>query len=200
LLDYEVSFFISTTERPCHQTSWLLYHDLHLHRSVPPLNATLAQGELCLVIKKDGKNIPESEADDYILGYTVGNDISSRYWQRPPYSGGQYCYAKGFDKFAPIGPTIRATAKSDFSNLMLRTLVNENQRQITSTGDLIYNPRQIVAHVSKGCTLRKGTVVMTGTPSGIAGRQNPPLWLKKNDFITVSISGIGSIRNKLVGF
>lgn len=140
----------------------------------------------------------ESEADDYILGYTAGNDLSSRYWQRPPHSGGQYCYAKGFDGFAPIGPTIRAAHMTDTSSLRLTTTVNGEQRQNTLTGDMIFNPRQIVAHLSRGVTLAAGTIIMTGTPDGIAGRMQNPLWLKHNDVVRVSISGIGSLENRMV--
>ena len=64
------------------------------------------QGELCIVISRTGKNISEDEAADYIAGFTAGNDVSSRYWQRQPYSGGQFSYAKSFDTFAPLGPTL----------------------------------------------------------------------------------------------
>lgn len=156
------------------------------------------QGELCLIIKKKGKDIAESDADDYILGYTAGNDISSRYWQRPPNAGGQYCYAKGFDKFAPIGPTIRATHMTDTSRLSLTTTVNGEKRQSSLTGDMIFNPRQIVAHLSRGVTLAAGTVIMTGTPDGIAGRMSTPIWLRHNDVVRVSISGIGKIENRMV--
>ncbi|KAL2783613.1 hypothetical protein BJX66DRAFT_349296 [Aspergillus keveii] len=156
------------------------------------------EGELCLVIGKTGKDIPENEADDYILGYTAGNDISSRFWQRPPHAGGQYCYAKGFDKFAPIGPTIRATHLTNTSTLSLTTTVNGEERQSSLTGDMIFNTRHIVAHLSRGCTLAAGTVIMTGTPDGIAGRMSTPAWLKNNDVVRVSISGIGTIENRMV--
>ncbi|KAF4310394.1 Fumarylacetoacetase [Botryosphaeria dothidea] len=158
------------------------------------------KGELCFIISRDGKNIPAAAADSYILGYTVGNDLSSRHWQRPPHAGGQYCYAKGFDGFAPIGPTIRSTASTDPKSLELVTWVNGEERQRTSTGDLVFGPREIVEHLSKGATLRKGTVVMTGTPSGIASRRKPEPWLRKGDVVKVEISGIGAIENKLTGF
>lgn len=80
------------------------------------------------------------------------------------------------------------------------TWVNGEERQRTSTGDLVFGPREIVEHLSKGATLRKGTVVMTGTPSGIASRRKPEPWLKKGDVVKVEISGIGAIENKLTGF
>ncbi|GME64626.1 Fumarylacetoacetase [Neofusicoccum parvum] len=158
------------------------------------------EGELCFIISKDGKNIPAAAADDHILGYTAGNDLSSRHWQRPPHAGGQYCYAKGFDGFAPIGPTVRAARAADPAALELVTRVNGEERQRTSTADLVFGPRQIVEHLSKGCTLRRGTVVMTGTPSGIASRRRPEPWLKRGDVVRVEVSGVGAIENRLVGF
>lgn len=150
-------------------------------------------------MKKTGKDIREDDADDYILGYTIGNDISSRYWQRPPRSGGQYCYAKGFDRFAPIGPVIRSVEATDITQLRLQTFVNGELRQDTLTSDLIFNPQQIIAHLSKGYTLRQGTVIMTGTPDGIAGRRPDEPWVKPGDVIRVSISYIGHIENRMKG-
>jgi 2-keto-4-pentenoate hydratase/2-oxohepta-3-ene-1,7-dioic acid hydratase in catechol pathway len=158
----------------------------------------LKQGELCFIIKQDAKNITLEEAPRFILGYTAGNDVSSRLWQRPPRAGGQYCYAKGFDKFAPIGPTVRNATKIDLSRLTLRTRVNGEERQNTSFSSMIFHAYEILAHLSKGCTLRKGTVVMTGTPSGIAGRMAQTPWLQHGDIVEVAISQIGSISNRMV--
>jgi 2-keto-4-pentenoate hydratase/2-oxohepta-3-ene-1,7-dioic acid hydratase in catechol pathway len=102
---------------------------------------------------------------DYILGYTVGNDVSARYWQSAERSAGQHGYAKSFDKFAPLGPVIASTkAIGDPHKLRMRTWVNGQLRQDGSTDDLIFNLGQIVRHLSIGRTLRKGTAIMTGTP------------------------------------
>lgn len=87
---------------------------------------------------------------------------------------------------------------TDTSSLRLTTTVNGEQRQNTLTGDMIFNPRQVVAHLSRGVTLAAGTIIMTGTPDGIAGRMPNPLWLKHNDVVRVSISGIGSLENRMV--
>lgn len=102
---------------------------------------------------------------EYVLGYTVGNDISSRLWQKPPRSGGQHGPAKSFDKFGPIGPIIASIdAVGDPESLKLRTWVNDELRQDGLTNDLIFNIREVIRHVSRGMTLRKGTAIMTGTP------------------------------------
>lgn len=158
--------------------------------------------ELCLIIAKDCKNVQAAEAKEYIFGYTGGNDLSSRHWQRPPHSGGQYCYGKGFDGFAPIGPTIlnAHAAGVDPSQIDLGLWVNEEQRQHTSTSDMVFDVFKIVEFLSNGYTLRKGTVIMTGTPSGIASRRVPPPWLKHGDLVKIVASQIGTIENKLVGF
>ncbi|KAH7087321.1 fumarylacetoacetate hydrolase family protein [Paraphoma chrysanthemicola] len=159
------------------------------------------EGELCVVIGKDLKNFAQDDdPTPYILGYTVGNDVSSRFWQKPEQSGGQHAIAKSFDKFAPIGPVIASTtAISDPANLTLETFVNGERRQKANTGELIFNLSAILEFVSRGVTLRPGTVIMTGTPAGVAASFRPQdKWLKDGDVVEVSISGIGSIKNKYV--
>jgi 2-keto-4-pentenoate hydratase/2-oxohepta-3-ene-1,7-dioic acid hydratase in catechol pathway len=125
------------------------------------------EGELVVVIGKDVKNVSEDAALDYVLGYTVGNDISARNFQLPDVSGGQFCYAKSFDGFAPIGPAIATTKLiPDPQALKYTTRVNGVKRQETLTNDMIWTVRQIISHLSQGTTIRKGTIIMTGTPSG----------------------------------
>ena len=133
-----------------------------------------------------------------MLGYTVGNDVSSRYWQRPPRSGMQFCYAKSFDAFAPLGPTILSPEVTDLKTLHLTTKVNGEIRQDSSISDLLFDVPEMIAHASRGTTLRKGTVIMTGTPSGIAAKMPGEPWLKDGDVVEVEISRIGRIRNKMV--
>ncbi len=152
------------------------------------------------MIKKDGKNIKEEEVDDYVLGYTAGNDISSRLWQRPPRSGGQYSYAKSFDKFSPLGPSLLRIPAKEVGQLRLTTKVNQEIRQDSSLSDMIFDVPKLIAHLSKGMTLRKGTVIMTGTPAGIAAGMNKPNspWLKNGDIVEIEITDIGAIRNRMI--
>ena len=163
---------------------------------------TQSQGELCIVISRTGKNISEDEAPDYIAGFTVGNDVSSRYWQRQPYSGGQFSYAKSFDTFAPLGPTLlhpsQAFNPQGTLSLAINTRVNGETRQSSSTDSMLFNVNQIIAHVSRGTTLREGTVIMTGTPAGIAAKMKGEPWLKHGDVVEVEIAGIGCLRNRVV--
>jgi 2-keto-4-pentenoate hydratase/2-oxohepta-3-ene-1,7-dioic acid hydratase in catechol pathway len=160
---------------------------------------TASKGELTVVIGKDTKDLtPEDNPLDYVLGYTVGNDVSSRYWQMPDQSGGQHGYAKSFDKFAPIGPVlVSAGVVPDPSTLSLTTKVNGELRQSTKLDDLIFDVPTIIRHLSRGTTLRKYTTIMTGTPSGVAAFMNPPAWLKDGDTVQIEISEIGVIRNKM---
>jgi 2-keto-4-pentenoate hydratase/2-oxohepta-3-ene-1,7-dioic acid hydratase in catechol pathway len=153
-----------------------------------------------VIIGKDCKNLGENEdPTPYILGYAVGNDVSSRYWQNPERSGGQHGYAKSFDKFAPIGPVLASTsAIPDPTALTIETTVNGELRQHSGTDQLIHDIPAIIRHLSRAVTLRPGTVIMTGTPSGVAAFFKPPRWLQDVDIVEIEISGIGTIRNKMV--
>jgi len=173
------------------------YDDISIH---PDAQAQLDyEGELSVIIGKDAKNITESEALNYVLGYTAGNDVSARNFQLPvSVSGNQFSYAKSFDQFAPIGPCVLLAKGIDPQKLNYVTKVNGEKRQETGTDDMIFSIKQIIAHLSRGTTLRKGTVIMTGTPSGVGLFMEPKGFLKDGDVVEVDIEGIGSLRNKMV--
>ncbi|CZR68754.1 related to bifunctional 4-hydroxyphenylacetate degradation enzyme [Phialocephala subalpina] len=155
------------------------------------------EGELIVVIGKDALNISEDEALDYVLGYTAGNDVSARNFQMPDASGGQYTYAKSFNSFAPIGPAIWSTKSvPDPQKLRYVTRVNGEIRQETGTDDMIWSVKQIVSHLSRGMTLRKGTVIMTGTPAGVGFFQKK--FLQDGDVVEVEVVGLGKVANKMV--
>ena len=154
------------------------------------------EGELTLVIARDAKDISEEDALDYVLGYTAGNDVSARNFQLPEASGGQFCYAKSFDKFAPIGHTIVAAQEiPDPQALQLITKVNGVIKQETSTRDMIWTVRQIISHLSRGTTLRTGTLIMTGTPSGVGYFRKE--FLKDGDVVEVGIEGVAATKNRM---
>jgi 2-keto-4-pentenoate hydratase/2-oxohepta-3-ene-1,7-dioic acid hydratase in catechol pathway len=164
------------------------------------LHLLLHKVELCVVIGQDCKNISADEDPlKYVLGYTAGNDVSSRYWQFSERSGGQPGYAKSFDKFAPIGPILCSPSViTDPHVLSLKTVVNGQIRQSSNTDDLIFDVRTLIRHLSRGKTLRKGTIIMTGTPGGVAAFMKPPGWLNDGDIVEIEIEGIGRLRNKMV--
>ncbi|KAM5358690.1 hypothetical protein ACJZ2D_015081 [Fusarium nematophilum] len=163
--------------------------DVHVHPDAQP--QLDYEGELCIVIGRDAKNVSKEDALEYVLGYTIGNDVSARNFQLPEASGGQFCYAKSFDGFAPVGPAIWApTLIPDPQKLRLRTRVNGEVVQQTETSDMIWSARQIIAHLSRGTTLRRGTIIMTGTPAGVGIFRG--CFLKDGDVVEVEVEGLGA--------
>jgi 2-keto-4-pentenoate hydratase/2-oxohepta-3-ene-1,7-dioic acid hydratase in catechol pathway len=157
------------------------------------------EGELTFVVGRDAKNLPMDEdysLDEYILGYTAGNDVSARNYQLPDASGGQYCYAKSFDGFAPIGPYIVSPAAiPDVQALKYVTRVNGEVRQETGTEDMIWSVKEILRHLSQGTTVRAGTVVMTGTPAGVGFFAKR--FLQDGDVVEVDIESVGKLSNTM---
>jgi 2-keto-4-pentenoate hydratase/2-oxohepta-3-ene-1,7-dioic acid hydratase in catechol pathway len=153
------------------------------------------EGELAVVIGKTCKNASKETALDFVLGYTCANDVSARDWQKE-YSGGQFCRGKTFDTFAPLGPCLVTPDEiPDPSNLLLRTIVNGELMQETLTSDMIFDIPTLIEFLSGSTTLRPGTVILTGTPSGVGMARNPPRWLQPGDVVTVEIEGIGALTN-----
>jgi 2-keto-4-pentenoate hydratase/2-oxohepta-3-ene-1,7-dioic acid hydratase in catechol pathway len=170
--------------------------DIHVHKEAQ--SQLDWEGEMIIVIGLDCKNATEDNALEFVLGYAIGNDVSARNFQVPNgVSGGQYCYAKSFDGFAPIGAAIAAPSiVPDPQKLNFRTRVNGRLKQQTSTDDMVWSVKQIIVHLSRGTTLRKGTAIMTGTPSGIGFFANE--FLKDGDVVEVEMDHVGSIKNKIV--
>jgi 2-keto-4-pentenoate hydratase/2-oxohepta-3-ene-1,7-dioic acid hydratase in catechol pathway len=156
------------------------------------------EGELCVVIGKRCKNVTEDDALDYVLGYTCGNDVSARDWQRQK-GGSQWCRGKSFDTFAPLGPCIALKDEiPDPNKLRLRTIVSGEVMQDWGTDDMIFSVRSLIAFLSGSTTLLPGTVIMTGTPHGVGMGKNPPRWLHPGDTVSVEIEGIGTLTNPVV--
>lgn len=145
-----------------------------------------AEGELVAVIGRECRGVSEEEALDYVLGYTGGNDVSARHWQRDDL---QWWRAKGADTFCPIGPAI-ATGL-DPTDLELRTRVNGEERQKTNTSALVHSVAALISFLSQACTLEAGDLVFSGTPG-----ETPTL--NDGDVVEVEISGIGVLRNPVV--
>lgn len=161
------------------------------------------EGELVIVIGKTGKNIPKEAVLDHIAGYVVANDVSARTWQRDPAYAGvvpQWDFSKGFDKYAPLGPMlVSPKLVGAANNLRLQTWVNGELRQDSDTSDLLFGVKEIVAFISQGTTLQKGTIIMTGTPAGVAmGMKPEPKYLVNGDVVKVRIEHLGTTTNKMV--
>jgi 2-keto-4-pentenoate hydratase/2-oxohepta-3-ene-1,7-dioic acid hydratase in catechol pathway len=153
------------------------------------------EAELCLIIGKRARNVSEAEALDYVLGYTCGNDVSARDCQLR--LDGQWARGKSFDTFCPLGPWIE-TEVADPDNLRIRSLLNGQVMQDSSTSDLIFNCRQLVSFLSHSMTLLPGTVIMTGTPEGVGFVRKPPVYLQAGDVIEVEVEGLGTLRSEVV--
>jgi len=152
------------------------------------------EGELAVVIGKKCKDISPEEASDYILGYTIANDITARRWQGKK-GGGQWFKSKSFDTFLPLGPSITAAWAIDVSDLALKTTLNGEVVQESRTSDMIFDIPTIVSYCSTDTTLLPGTVILTGTPEGVGFVRDPPLYLKAGDRVEVEIEGIGKLVN-----
>ncbi len=151
------------------------------------------EGELAIVIGKMAKDVSESEALDYIFGYTIFNDVSARDFQ---FKDKQWTRGKGFDTFAPIGPCIATRDElPNTANINIRTWINGEQRQNGSTKDMVFNICQIIYHLSRVMTLEPCDVIATGTPSGVGMAMNPQVWLKHGDNIRIEIDNIGTLEN-----
>ncbi len=157
------------------------------------------EGELGVIIGRDAKDVSEEDALDYVLGYANSNDVSARNFQMPAsVSGGQFSFCKSFDGFAPVGPVIASPkAVPDPQALAVVTRVNGEQRQASSTADMIWSVRQLISFASQGTTLRRGTCIMTGTPSGVGLFMEPKRFLKDGDVVEISFDGLGTLRNTM---
>lgn len=145
------------------------------------------EGELTVVIGKQCKGATKTTALTYVLGYTCGNDVSGRQWQRDDL---QWWRAKSCDTFAPFGPYIVTDLNPDNLNLQART--NGDVVQDSNTSDLIHDVPSIIEFVSRVMTLLPGDIIMTGTPG-------QPGYLNPGDTVEIEIEGIGTLSNPVVG-
>ena len=153
--------------------------------------------ELAVVIRKNCKNVSKSEALDYVLGYTCANDVSARDWQKE-WGGGQFCRGKTFDTFCPLGPCLVTTDEiTDPNSLNISTHLNGEQMQSSNTSDMIFDIPTLIEFLSGSTTLEPGTVLITGTPSGVGGARKPPVYLQDGDTVTVEIEKIGRLTNSV---
>lgn len=163
-----------------------------------PLNEKLTdcldyEIELGVIIGKDCKNVKVNEAKNYIFGFTIFNDLSARDLQT---KYRQWYYGKSFDGSSVMGPCILLNDGSfDYNNLRLITKINGEIRQENSTKNMILSVDKMIENLSEAMTLKKGTIIATGTPSGVGMAFDPPRFLKKEDKIEMEIEKIGLLKN-----
>ena len=156
------------------------------------------EGELVVIVKKPALNVARNAALSYVLGYTIGHDVSARVWQEKK-GGSQWCRGKSFDTFAPMGPVLVTPDElDDPSRLTIRTLLNGQEVQHSSTGKMIFDVPALISFLSQDTTLLPGTAIMTGTPEGIGWARNPKLTLHAGDVARIEIDRIGCLTNPVV--
>lgn len=156
------------------------------------------EAELVVVMGRGGRHISREKAFDHVFGYTCGNDISARDWQkgRP---GGQWLLGKTFDTFAPLGPwVVTADEIADPHQLEIVLRLNGETMQHSNTRHFLFPIDFLIAHLSQFMTLHPGDLIFTGTPAGVGAGRHPPLFLKPGDELEVEIEGIGLLANPVI--
>jgi 2-keto-4-pentenoate hydratase/2-oxohepta-3-ene-1,7-dioic acid hydratase in catechol pathway len=144
------------------------------------------EAELGVVISRQGRWIGMENVRDYILGYTIINDVTARDLQQ---RDGQWTRSKGFDTFCPVGPWIETDM--DVSDLLITCRINDEIKQLSSTREMVFNISQIIIYISSIMTLEPGDLILTGTPAGVGV-------LKSGDKVEIEIEGIGILRNGVI--
>ena len=149
--------------------------------------------ELALVIGSPARHVSESDALDFVLGYTVSVDVSARDLQ---ISDGQFVRAKSYDTFCPVGPWIvTADELGDAGDLGIGLTVNRETLQDSRTSELVFGVKEIIAFCSRVATLNPGDLILTGTPNGTGFGLKPPRYLNPGDEVTAWVEGIGELTN-----
>lgn len=151
------------------------------------------EAELAFIIGRDAKDVPPEQVKDYIFGYTIINDVSARTIQN---RHKQWYFGKSLDGFTPMGPCVVTTESLPYPPcLKIQSYVNGELRQDSNTELLIFGIDHIVSELSRGMTLKAGTIISTGTPSGVGMGFQPPKYLKRGDVVECVIEGIGKLTN-----
>jgi 2-keto-4-pentenoate hydratase/2-oxohepta-3-ene-1,7-dioic acid hydratase in catechol pathway len=155
--------------------------------------------ELVVVIGRRGRRIDPTQAADHVAGYCVGQDISDRALQfadRPP----QFSLGKSADTYGPIGPAVVSLDSfADPDDLAIRCEVSGETMQDDRTSGMIFSVSELLAYLSRYCTLEPGDLVFTGTPAGVGSVRDPRRYLEPGDVITSEIEGVGALRNRCLG-
>jgi len=152
------------------------------------------EAELAVIIGRGGRGIARDNAFKHVWGYTIFNDVTARDWQK---RHKQWHLGKSFDTFGPLGPVAVTADEIDGGNLELKTWVNGELRQNANTRDLIFDIPTLIETISLGLTLLPGDIIATGTPEGVGIGFDPPRFLKRGDVVTIEITGIGRLENRV---
>ena len=152
--------------------------------------------EIAFIVGKEAKNISEAEAKNHIFGYCIVNDVSEREWQLE--GTGQWVKGKSSDTFGPVGPYLVTRDEiKDVQNLNMNLEVNGRNMQKGNTNKMIFNINFLLSYLSKFMSLQTGDIITTGTPPGIGNAKKPPVFLKVNDKVKLSIDELGE-QNQII--
>ena len=155
--------------------------------------------EFCVVIGKKASDVEEVDAEEYVAGYLLHNDVSEREYQLE--RGGTWDKGKGCDTFAPLGPVLATKDEiQDIHKVNIWLKLNGETVQDGNTCNLIFDVPYIVSYVSKFMTLLPGDVISTGTPAGVGLGMNPPVYLKPGDVLELGADGLGVQRQHVVAY
>ena len=155
------------------------------------------EAELVVVIGKKAQYVSEADALDYVAGFTTGNDVSERAFQRE--RGGQFVKGKSADTFAPFGPHLITRALvDDVQNLAVWSEVNGEMRQQGNTSQMVFGVAEIVSYLSQFMTLMPGDLIYTGTPEGVGDAMTPPQYLQPGDVVRIGVEGLGDMRQEIL--
>lgn len=164
-----------------------------LHRDVT--DSLDYEGELAVVIGKQGKGIAKEDAYDYVFGYTMINDVTARDLQERHQ---QFLLGKSLDTSCPMGPwLVHKDEIADSHDLKIETRVNGEVRQSADTGQMIFDIPTLISTISAGTTLEAGDIIATGTPAGVGKGMKPPQFLQAGDVMEVTVEGMGTLKNQV---
>jgi len=155
------------------------------------------EAELVVIIGKKAQYVSEADALQYVAGYSTGNDVSERAFQRE--RGGQFVKGKSADTFAPFGPwLVTRNSIDDVQNLAVWSEVNGEMRQQGNTSQMVFGVAHIVSYLSQFMTLMPGDLIYTGTPQGVGDAMTPPQYLQPGDVVRIGVAGLGDMQQEIL--
>ena len=174
----------------------LIGPDDAIDTSIDPTGSVDYEGELGVVISKTARRVAKNDWQDYVFGYVIINDVTSRELQK---KHNQWTIGKGLDTFGPMGPYIVTKDEiDDLQSMQIQTLVNDEVRQQAEVRDLIFDIPTLIETLTLTGTLLAGDIIATGTPVGVGIGFSPPKFLKSGDKVTINITGLGSLTNPVI--
>ena len=174
----------------------LIGPDDAIDTSIDPTGSVDYEGELGVVISKTARRVAKNDWQDYVFGYVIINDVTSRELQK---KHNQWTIGKGLDTFGPMGPYIVTKDEiDDLPSMKIQTLVNDEVRQQAEVRDLIFDIPTLIETLTLTGTLLAGDIIATGTPVGVGIGFSPPKFLKSGDKVTINVTGLGSLTNPVI--